>query len=456
MIKQTEIEEIKKLIRSGFDLELISFELDVPIEQVKQCKIELENGKVKNAVRTNCSERDIIKIKNNQPHSKIEQMRERYRQLYFRSNKVEIAKPKELSNEELALINTVLETIRDNIQEMEQLSKKEKIKIASSILSELKKVEDYQLPIEQAEEFYTLMCSEQLKGLNISTIDRIDYYIHKQRRKCAVQVAKSIEIKESSVDDLEELLKLQEKITYSMVRESPIYVGRVKNRISNKITAIRQQQALARIRDDISESINTIITDLASGNIDIQKANAMINEETKRRIEKKPRTKFSLKEEQERGQILIQIRMAIAEKSEQYHIQDPEKAVLQIQELCGGSLGLAMSAVVKNLIQRKEFETAKGICDKFSKTEKESEHIKYVRGLKNEIRNAEISDIVMKAINMRGTDEEERACFELVEKGLKMGHVKLSAISLGQSEDGLENITLADIWTDDIKKDISR
>ena len=38
MLKQKEIEEIKKLIKSGFDLELISFELDVPIEQVKQCK----------------------------------------------------------------------------------------------------------------------------------------------------------------------------------------------------------------------------------------------------------------------------------------------------------------------------------------------------------------------------------------------------------------------------------
>ena len=31
MVKPNELEEVKKLIRNGFDLELISFELDIPI-----------------------------------------------------------------------------------------------------------------------------------------------------------------------------------------------------------------------------------------------------------------------------------------------------------------------------------------------------------------------------------------------------------------------------------------
>ena len=33
---QNNKEEIKKLIEMGFDLELLSFELDVPIEELKQ------------------------------------------------------------------------------------------------------------------------------------------------------------------------------------------------------------------------------------------------------------------------------------------------------------------------------------------------------------------------------------------------------------------------------------
>lgn len=42
MIRQTEIEEIIRLIHSGMDLELLSFELDIPIEQVKLYEEQLE------------------------------------------------------------------------------------------------------------------------------------------------------------------------------------------------------------------------------------------------------------------------------------------------------------------------------------------------------------------------------------------------------------------------------
>ena len=36
IMKNNEKEEIKKLIKHGFDLELISFELDIPIEKIKK------------------------------------------------------------------------------------------------------------------------------------------------------------------------------------------------------------------------------------------------------------------------------------------------------------------------------------------------------------------------------------------------------------------------------------
>ena len=65
-----------------------------------------------------------------------------------------------------------------------------------------------------------------------------------------------------------------------------------------------------------------------------------------------------------------------------------------------------------------------------------------------EIKNDEIGDIVLKAINLNGTYEKEKECFELIEKGLNMGNVNLRAVSLGKTQDGLKNITLADIWID--------
>ena len=460
MLKQKEVEEIKKLIESGFDLELISFELDVPIEQVRQCKLDMENSKNNSTTRTIYSARDIIDKKNNQAHSKISQMREKYRQLYFRSNKVEVIRPKPLSQQEMELIRTVIATVQETIEKMKTLPKKEKRRIASSILPELKKIEEYQLPMAEAEQLYGLMCSSELQGLNSNVTDRIDYYMKKQKSRSANQFAKAVEYEHYDVDDIEELQRLDRKITGTMVSENPISVGAVKTKISSKITAIRQQQAIDRIRNDIPISIISVISNLASGNIDMQKANAIIDEEAKRRVESKPKTRFSLTEEQERRQILIQIRTAITEKADKFHIQNPERAVLQIQELCGGELGQSIRAVVKNLTAKKDYEAAKSICDKFSRQSKdeetESEHTKYIRGLRNEIRNAEISDIVMTAINMNGTPEEERAYFELIEKGLRMGNVRLSAISLGKSKDGVKSITLADIWKDKIEKGKSR
>jgi len=42
MIKQTEVEEIIRLIHNGMDLDLLSFELDIPIKQIHQYKEQLE------------------------------------------------------------------------------------------------------------------------------------------------------------------------------------------------------------------------------------------------------------------------------------------------------------------------------------------------------------------------------------------------------------------------------
>ena len=97
----------------------------------------------------------------------------------------------------------------------------------------------------------------------------------------------------------------------------------------------------------------------------------------------------------------------------------------------------------------KDFERAKEVCDKFSSRNDENQIATYIMKLKKEIKNDEIGEMVLKGINMNGTYEEERAYLELIEKGLKLGRVKLEAVSLGKSQDGLKNITLADIWIDE-------
>lgn len=441
MIKHNEVEEIKKLIENGFDLELISFELDIPIEEIRQCKLELETIKRSNSLTT-YSAREIIDSKNKYAHSKMQQMRERYKKIFFKSNNVEVKLLKELSKQEIELINSVITKIEEIVKEMKNLSKKERRKVASGILAELKKIEDYQLTIEQAEKLHFLMQSEELEKLNLSTTDKIDFYINRNRKIIIRKLAESVDIAQSQVEDIEELKILEKKLTTKKEKNNQIFVDAVKSKIRNKIAKINQQKAIDRIRNDVPTDIAFIITEIANGTLDIKIANEIINKESKKRVESKSKNRFTLTEEQEKRQILIQIRTVLMEKPEQYHIENPERTIMQMQELCGGELEQAIRIVVNNLIGVKDFERAKEVCNSFSSKDKE----KNIRLLRNEIRNAEISDIVLKGISMNGTEEEERRYFELIEKGLKMGNIKLGAISLGKSKDGLRNIYLSDIW----------
>lgn len=448
MMKLNEIEEVKKLIKNGFDLELISFELDIPIEEIKQCKLELETIKQPNSTKI-YSAKEIIDSENKQAHSKMQQMRERYKKLYFTSNKIEVKQPKELPRQKVEQIKSVIAEIEEIVESIKELPKKERRKEVNAILTKLKQIEEYQLTIEQAEKLHYILQSEELKKLNSSITDKIDFYMNRSRKIIIKKLAEAIDIAQAQSDELEELKGLERKLTMGMQQNNQIVVGAVRSRIGNKISKIIQQKAIDRIRNDIPEDIEFIIREIAKGTLDVQIANEIIDKEAKKRMKGKPKNKFSLTEEQEKRQILIQIRTVLIEKSEQYHIENPEKTILQIKELCGGELEQAIRTVVKNLTNVKDFERAKEVCNRFSSKDNERLLPTCIRDLRKQIRNDEISDIVLKGINMKGTEREERTYFELIEKGLKMGNIKLGAVSLGKSQDGLKNITLADIWADE-------
>ena len=444
MRENSEIEEIKKVIKKGFDLELISFELDIPIEKIKQYKSELEVEEKNNSVRT-YSARKIIDCENKKIHSKMQQVRERYNKLFFRNNNVENVKQKKLQKQDTELIDSVIVEIEKIIKGMEKLSKKDRRKKAMKIFGELKKIEEYQLTIEQAEKLNQLIQSKELDNLNSKQIYSSEDTRNKKKEKMVKKLVEAIDIEQEKTEDLEELKNLLKKITLEIQVKNPISAGMVKCKIEKKISKIINKKTISRIKNEIPINIESIIVELAKGTLNMQTANEIIEEEARKIVESKPKTRFSLTEEQEKGQILIQIKKVLMERPEQYYIENPEKTINQIQELCGGKLEVSIRTVVKNLTGVKDFERAKEICNKFMKEDKVN--FTYIKRLKKEIRNDEISDIVLKVINMKGIDiEEERIYFELIEKGLKMGNIKLEEISLGKSQDGLKFITLADIW----------
>ena len=446
-MEQARLEEIKGLIQKGFDLKLIAFELDIPIEQIRQLKAEIEERKAHTYEN---------KKVDSQSYHKMQQMREKYRKLFSQDDRGESKpkneQPKTLSPKEMQVIETIIENIKSKKQSMESMQRQEKRAVARDILDEFKKLFRYELTVEQIEELNMLLISKELENLGIDITDKKHYSINQVRRELTKKFAENVKYLQSESNDLLELQELEKKFALFNITGNEMLVGEVKRELSSKILKIQQQNAINRLRNDIPANIDAIITGLVNGNIDMQRANSIIDEEARRRVEEKPKTRFSLKEEQIRGQIILQIRTAIIEKADKYPIKNPEQAILGIQQLCGGELGFNISTVVRNLIARKKYETSKNICNRFSGDDVEPEIKVYIRILRDEVRNAEISELVLTGIKQDETPEKQAECFNLIKKGLDMGNVKLSSISLGKNKSGSKNITLADIWPEQIQR----
>lgn len=440
MFKQSEVE---KMIKSGFDLELISFESDIPMQELKQLEEKLKEQHTSNSSRT--QKRNGYNTKKHS-NSKINQLRKRYNSIYYRENKPQFEEVKDLSPKEVELINSTIIEVKGIMDEIEGASKKEKAKGAKDILSKVKKIQDYQLTINQSEELSSLLMSEELQGLKSSQGDKIDFELNKTRSMMVRKLAQAIDIAQLQTEDVEVLKSLKRKMTLDMEKYNKISVGGLKSKINNRISIIQQKYAMKRIRSDVPRSILEIIRNLANGTIDIQKAKEVIEEEVKNRESNKTKTRFTLTEDQERRQILRQIQRGVAGELGEIYINNPEITVLQMQELCGGRAEEHVEAVVENLLHRKDFDAANKICNKFSSINENVQDIRRIRNLKMKIKHLEIGEMVIKGLNMNGTVEEENEYFDLIEKGIKMGNVKLEFISLGKNQEGSKTITLADIW----------
>ena len=102
-------EVFKQLIESGFDIESISFEFDVPMKEMKKIQGEIKKEETK-------------KVK----PSKMEALRQRYQKLYLGDNHIEIEQVKELSPEERKLINSTIKKIEEEKNANARYSKRKK------------------------------------------------------------------------------------------------------------------------------------------------------------------------------------------------------------------------------------------------------------------------------------------------------------------------------------------
>lgn len=152
-----------------------------------------------------------------------------------------------------------------------------------------------------------------------------------------------------------------------------------------------------------------------------------------------------LSSEKIKNQIFIQVKTLLKEQPTNYSIKNPNKTVEQLQQLTNIDITQSLQIVTTNLINEKSYEKAKILCDDFLKATRDDALKDTIYTMKKNIRNYEIGDMVLKGLSMDKSDDKQIEYFELIEKGLIKGNVKLSSIPLGTSKDGLKKIYLSDI-----------
>lgn len=435
--------QIKKLIENGFDIELVAFEFNIPIEKIIECKKEIEQQRIN----------EIISKRNSEAHNKMRKARKKYQKLFVDKKNIEIKEDEEscsLSEQEKKQIEHVIKEVKEKGEKIKGCSKNEKRDIAIEILRELKKIKGYQLSVEQAEILQNLMKEKEFFNLNRYSSDKMDPILEIKRKQIDINMIMAIKIAYKKTDDIEELKNLRKKITPEMQKRIPIIISPIEHNIDSKISKISTERAKSTIRNNIPVNIENIIHDLAEGKIDIDNANKVIDEEARKRTEGKNKNIFKLTEIQERRQLLMQIRIALSENPDQFFIKKPYETIEQLKMLTNGEEVVAITSVVNNLIRRKDLEKAKEICKKF----KHDEKVKNMTHLEQEIMKVELSDKILKAINSDMTPNEERVFIETLENELRILNLSPRAILLGKSEDGSKNISLADILEEENERKI--
>lgn len=448
MMNQTEIEAIKKLIENGFSLDLISFELDIPMEEL---------DKIKN--QQTSTSKDVFADKEKQQlYSKLNKMKQKYSNLLSGGNTTRNLPSEKSSPKNMDVINSKISEIKSTMENIEEKQKKERANDLRSIFKLVKELNKCPLNFEQADYLNSLLTSQELEHLVITsgTIeDRLYPTLNNSRTLITRKLIAAIDVAKDSTNDINELKLFKSKITPEIERTNSLASNLLKNKITCKIAQLKQSKKSDEGTSNFSEAVSKIALALSNGTLDIEEAKKTVSEEARKVVQSRTKNIFSLTEEQEEKRILFQIRNEIIENVDKYDVQNPELLMSQMQELFDITSEQSLRIVVESLINRKNLKMATLLCDKFYCDDKTSSMSDTIRNLTIKIKSAEISNIVLDILNGTGDvkDVEDQVNYlQLLESGINSKKIDLKTISLGKSQDGLKSITLADIWENEPQK----
>lgn len=450
MARKIEVEEIIGLLQKGFKEEVISFELNLPIEYIKECKRQLDKRmEIKKVNQQNAQ--DASKSARNKPrvtYKEIKEMKDKYHKLknrdMFAQEAGEIKKVPQ-SEEEKKKIEKAINKIKGKIEEISIDQKKEENNSMQNILQLIKRVGEYNLTIEQYKKIMDLL--DSLDNIHIKDIT-ICKSIVKAKNRAIRKLLDEIDLQVKITDNEEELQILKDKLPkVKGVISFAVDTSRMK--IDNKINRLKSRRIDEK---ETSQNVIKIAESLADGEFDYEQAIQEIETEARYLVSTKPKSKFSLTEEQQKTQVVSRICKELIQNADKYAIRDCQQVINNLNSINGGNKCSSVRVIVHNLIGRRKYEQAYKICDENMEPIKSMNDLnnpnnKYIQSLKKDVISKQLSEKVMEVIESDMYMDSAINVMTFVEDTMKKERLGPGAIKLGNTADGLTTITLGDIYT---------
>ena len=429
-------EEIIELVRYGCDPELIAFEFDVPINEIK----ETINAEAKKTFLNRESKMNKIRVKYfNQYYS-------------YDSNDGNVTSMEPTPQEEKNVQEVIdyLKREQENIENMSDFNRKA---ILNVMLKELKILDTTNSTLEQTEEIKKMIDRDEFKNISKKRGEKGVREFYLRKRRVEKRYSQLIEEKAKKTTDIKELIELKKKITPEMAREN-LLISNIKGRIENKITTINSKVMQYEMRNNVSPEIRGIVIDIAEGTLNMQEAQQTILKEAHKRVEEAKKAtngRVALSEQQYERQIAIQIRTLLSEKGNDYRIKDVKNSMQVLSEFPEKiPSSQAFRVVVDNLASQEKFKQAIDLCNsnisRMTFEGGETLISQAARSKKREIALRQIGSMIKEKIENKVSDEDDQMFMSLLERRLENEKIRLDAIQIGKDSSQTKSIRLSDIW----------
>lgn len=388
-MEKSKVLEVKKLIEQGFELDLISTELGIPIEDLERYKKEIDfRRRLNNIKKSEYRTVDNWQKKQRKPYEKIYAMRDRYKKIF----------DSEKSQAQSTEVDVAL-TMDEMVNMIEKMEKLLKIKNEGN--------------------------GEIISKILIMYIEKIEASINQ-------------------MTDINELKKLNIKINPEIIKMSPLKVNRLKIAVQSRIGKIQQQEAIAKIKNNVSQELEQLVTELANGKLNITKANKVIDNEVEKRRKKLPEDKFGTIEQNQREQVFAGIyRLLAGEK--QVNIVEPEETIRLLMQLNGVNSEEAISSIVTNLLAKKEYDKAQI----FINNQNNSKNTNQTYMLKRKVQIAKLSDVAVRILTSEDAIQQSARNYIWLENEMRKNNIKASQIPIGKIHNGMATIYFSEVYSEE-------